>query len=150
MLEELEDEKEFGRRSCRLEQLLNKEALEAAAVSVQGERYGRTQTKARNEGKQDCLGEVLDSQWSFPRRSFCHMKQNSAGNDSLMPNSPIFRTYMSATESTKAKERSLSTPKQRTEYVDGLSLWSSFDGESIASNEKRGVLDQQISFSMNS
>ncbi|KAE8098714.1 hypothetical protein FH972_016757 [Carpinus fangiana] len=146
VVEESEDEKEFGRRSCRLEQLLNKEALEAAAVSVQGERYGR----ARNDGKQDCLGEALDSQWSFPRRSFCHMKQNSAGNDSLMPNSPVFRTYMSATESTKAKERSLSTPKQRTEYVDGLSFWSSFDGESIASNEKRGVLDRQISFSMNS
>jgi len=126
MLEESVEDKEFGRKSCRLEQLLNKEA------PCNFERYGRTQIKPRNEGKQDSLETLLDSKWSFPRRSFCHMKQNSAGNDSLMPNSPIFRTYMSATESTKAKERSLSTPKQRTGYVDGLSFWSSLDGESSA------------------
>lgn len=132
VLEESEDDKEFGRRSCRLEQLLKKEDFEPAAVSVQGERHGRTQINPRKERKQDSLETLLDSKWSFPRRSFCHMKQNSAGNDSLMPNSPIFRTYMSATESTKAKERSLSTPKQRTGYLDGLSFWSSFDGESIA------------------
>ncbi|KAG2687222.1 hypothetical protein I3843_09G042300 [Carya illinoinensis] len=103
MLEESVDNKKFGKRSFRLEELLDKE--QACNMEGVGERNERKQIKPKNERKQVSLG--LDSQWSFPRRSFCHVKQNSAGNDSLMPNSPIFRTYMSATESAKAKQRSL-------------------------------------------
>ncbi|XP_041024529.1 uncharacterized protein LOC121265109 [Juglans microcarpa x Juglans regia] len=146
MLEESVDNKKFGKRSCRLEQLLDKE--QACNMEGVGDRNGQKQIKPRNERKQVSLG--LDSQWSFPRRSFCHAKQNSTGNDSLMPNSPIFRTYMSATESAKAKQRSLSTPKQRIiGYLDGCldhnfankneqyySFWSSFN---TGTNDGRGV-----------
>ena len=163
MLEESDDKKEFGRNSYRLEQWMEKEAWNREGldtfkpiVLILGERHGRTLLKPRNEQKLDSLG--LDSQWSFPRRSFCLEKQNSAGNNSLMPNSPIFPTYLGATESVKAKTRSLSTPKQWMGYLDscfdhtskdGLSFWSSFDSEPISTIRKRGV-PQQISLSMNS
>ncbi|KAG6640974.1 hypothetical protein CIPAW_09G041400 [Carya illinoinensis] len=124
----------FSHRACNMEGV--------------GERNEQKQIKPKNEQKQVSLG--LDSQWSFPRRSFCPVKQNSAGNDSLMPNSPIFRTYMSATESAKAKQRSLSTPKQRIiGYLDGCidhnfankneqydSFWSSFNSGTDDSREK--------------
>ncbi|KAF5474191.1 hypothetical protein F2P56_006110 [Juglans regia] len=146
MLEESVDNKKFGKRSCRLEQLLDKE--QACNMEGVGDRNGQKQIRPRNERKHVSLG--LDSQWSFPRRSFCHAKQNSDTNDSLMPNSPIFRTYMSATESAKAKQRSLSTPKQRIiGYLDGCldhnfankneqyySFWSSFN---TGTNDGRGV-----------
>lgn len=154
------DNKKLGRRSCLLEQLLDKEqecnmeGLETfkPTVLVLGEMNRRKQVKPRNDRKQVSPG--LDSQWSFPRRSFCHAKQNSAGNyDSLMPNSPIFRTYMSATESAKAKARPLSTPKQRIGYLDGCfdhnvfankneqchSFWSSFNAGTTNDNMNRGV-----------
>ena len=117
------DNKEFGRKSCYLEEWVDKEACNKEGletfkprVFILGERHGRTHLKPRHEQKLDSLG--LDSQWSFPWRSFCHAKQNSAGNDSLMPNSPIFPNYLSATESVTAKTRSLSNPKHRMGYVE--------------------------------
>lgn len=57
--------------------------------------------------------EDLNSPSSLPRRSFSHGKQKSIRDDSSLPSSPMFPTYMAATESAKAKTRSTSTPKQR-------------------------------------
>lgn len=57
--------------------------------------------------------EQLSSRISIPRKSFSHVKRCSIGDESSMPNSPVFPKYMAVTESSKAKVRSMSTPRQR-------------------------------------
>ncbi|XP_058204463.1 protein IQ-DOMAIN 12 isoform X1 [Rhododendron vialii] len=127
--------------SCRRRELNSTASSNPMSFGV----YGTTQMmKQRNLTKQNPVGE-MNSQLTLPRRSFSHVKHKSIGDESSLPNSPIFPTYMAATESTKAKERSFSTPKQRLGIFDNitdyhspyklrLSSWSSFDGESVGKN----------------
>ncbi|CAA0829849.1 Unknown protein [Striga hermonthica] len=94
------------------------------------------------------IAEGLNSPSSQSRRSFCHISRNKSISDyGSLPNSPVFPAYMAATESTKAKSRSFSTPRQRLRLCEsyagpyslhklGLSSCGSFNGETIPKNEK--------------
>ncbi|PSS09955.1 Protein IQ-DOMAIN like [Actinidia chinensis var. chinensis] len=76
--------------------------------------------KPRNPHKQHHIeGLAFDS--PIPRRSFHHKKQNSVGEDSNFASSPIVPTYMAATESAKAKARSMSSPRLRGISLDAYS-----------------------------
>ncbi|XP_038701613.1 protein IQ-DOMAIN 14 isoform X2 [Tripterygium wilfordii] len=80
---------------------------------ITSEIFDTAQVKLRNTQKQDSI-EGLHSPHSFPRRSFCRTQRNIAEDDaSSIPNSPVFPTYLAATESALAKARSSSTPRQR-------------------------------------
>ncbi|XVF24235.1 hypothetical protein REPUB_Repub13aG0110200 [Reevesia pubescens] len=61
--------------------------------------------------------EGLDSPVPVPRRSF-HRKQCSLGEDNSFSTSPVVPTYMAATQSAKAKVRSMSSPKLRPGSFD--------------------------------
>ncbi|XWS74721.1 hypothetical protein CRYUN_Cryun01aG0022200 [Craigia yunnanensis] len=59
----------------------------------------------------------LDSPVPVPRRSF-HRKRCSLGEDNSFSTSPVVPTYMTATQSAKAKVRSMSSPKLRPGSFD--------------------------------
>ncbi|XP_061364499.1 protein IQ-DOMAIN 12-like [Gastrolobium bilobum] len=112
IMEESMHNKEFGRESCRtLGEWLHKETHDWDMLYKPSPLNMITIKKELEE-------EGLSSQISIPRKSFSHVKISSVGDEISMPNSPFFRTYMAVTESSKAKERSMSTPRQRTGFVD--------------------------------
>ncbi|CAL5380038.1 unnamed protein product [Camellia sinensis] len=78
------------------------------------------QFKPRNSQKQ-YYKEELDPPISAPKRSFVHKKQLSVGDDNDFASSPIVPTYMAATESAKAKARSMSSPRLRGVNLDACS-----------------------------
>ncbi|OMO86088.1 IQ motif, EF-hand binding site [Corchorus olitorius] len=111
--------------------------------------HGPPHIRYRNAQKQETL-DGLNSPFLFPRRSFCRVQQRAAGDEGSIPNSPVFPTYMAATECAKAKARSLSTPRQRVGFLDtcfdysvpykgGLSFWSTYNGDSFSFNEKSSL-----------
>ncbi|KAJ9181050.1 hypothetical protein P3X46_009223 [Hevea brasiliensis] len=168
-LEESLSNKETGRQNHWLEQLVDKDAfareqmenLKSTAISnpSTGEIFGELQVKTKGTRKQDST-EGLNSPVSFPRRSFCRTRMNTAGDDSAAPNSPVFPTYMAATESAKAKARLISTPRQRLgiqdtcfdhnlSYKNRLSLWSSYNGELFSTYGKSRCASQGVPLSIN-
>ncbi|KAK9283849.1 hypothetical protein L1049_012103 [Liquidambar formosana] len=84
------------------------------------EEYGGKQLKLKNFQRQYNI-EGLVSPISVPRRSFHHRRQRSIGDDSSLVGSPIVPTYMAATQSAKAKVRSMSSPKLRPGSLDTYS-----------------------------
>ncbi|XP_019426121.1 PREDICTED: protein IQ-DOMAIN 1-like isoform X2 [Lupinus angustifolius] len=92
---------------------------ERASLSSKGW-YNTTKVAHRNLKKQD-LQEGLSSQISTQRKSFSHGKKKCVVDDNFMANSQVFPSYMAVTESTKAKIRSLSSPRQRKRYFDECS-----------------------------
>ncbi|KAL3533696.1 hypothetical protein ACH5RR_007217 [Cinchona calisaya] len=147
--------KEIERQSSQFNQWNEVEVLERGekerSRSFAGETHKMRQLKLiSNAHKQDSTEPLINSPFSLPRRSFCHVKQKSIGDDSSFPHSPIFPTYMATTESAKAKTRSTSTPKQRfvisescsgqhSPYKVRLPSWHSYNGEITNGNRKSGI-----------
>ena len=131
-----------------MERFSNKEAFDREKVVnlrststsnlFTGEVFSPAQVKTRSTQKQDFI-EGLNTPVSFPRRSFGRARPSLAGDGNSLTNSPVFPTYMAATQSAKLKARSMSTPKQRVGFQDscfeqnlpyknGLYLWSTNNG----------------------
>ncbi|XP_028766669.1 protein IQ-DOMAIN 14-like [Neltuma alba] len=161
MTEEYGPPKEFGRESCRtLGQWLQEETRNRDASHkpdllsnlITTDLHGPTQVSLKSAKREESQ-EGLISQISLPRKSFSHVKKVSLADDSSVPNSPVFPTYMAATESARAKARSISTPRQRTEFLElcpnqsephkeGISLWSSRYGAPASTNRNNEVFWQ--------
>ncbi|KAL0339712.1 UNVERIFIED_CONTAM: protein IQ-DOMAIN 14 [Sesamum radiatum] len=135
-----------GHRSWDLS-LVSKEGMESLYLQRQEAVAKRERMKQYSFSHREMV-EESNSPFSLPRRSFCHVKQKSIREDGSLPSSPVFPTYMAATESAKAKSRSLSTPRQRLRLSEtysgelspvGLSSWSSFNSEINKSNKRNSI-----------
>ncbi|XP_062115609.1 protein IQ-DOMAIN 11 isoform X2 [Humulus lupulus] len=74
-----------------------------------------------NNSEEGGGGGFMESPPMFAPRKSLHRKQCSLGDENSFAGSPIVPTYMAATESARAKARSLSSPKLRPESLDGCS-----------------------------
>ena len=153
-LETLVSNKENGRWSNQLDRRVESEACRRRELSnlkstVHSSLIAREMMKQRNGPKQDSVGD-LNFPYMLARRSFSHAKQKSICDEISLPNSPSFPTYMAATESAKAKARSMSTPRQRMGLFDTyndynsphklrISSWSTFNGEFSSKNGERDM-----------
>ncbi|CAN4109155.1 unnamed protein product [Withania somnifera] len=147
-----------NRRSCRFDKLAELEAPRKAGLFEKlrsfrdsnvpiGEMNQMTRRKVRNMHRAECV-EDLHSPSSLPRRSFSNTKRKPIVDVNSLPSSPIFPAYMAATESAKAKTRSvMSIPKphlslhrtysgQCSPYNLKISSWSSFNGGMNGSTRK--------------
>ncbi|TKY53398.1 IQ-DOMAIN 14 [Spatholobus suberectus] len=149
MVEESVHNMDFGRESCRtLGELLHKETCDWDVL------YKATLPSNSMTIKKELQEEGLSPQISIPRKSFSLVRRSSNGDESSISNSPVFPTFMAVTESSKAKMRSISTPKQRTGILDicsnqnephkeGISFCPSFYGATSSTNENNASYQQR-------
>ncbi|KAJ6823748.1 protein IQ-DOMAIN 14-like [Iris pallida] len=71
---------------------------------------------------ENTIDKVEETQLRYlARRSFTQSRRTSLKDDDSFSSSPSFPSYMASTASTKARFRSLSTPKQRLRTIDSCS-----------------------------